>query len=768
MRIMIKGGVWKNTEDEILKAAVMKYGTTQWSRISSLLVRKSAKQCKARWYEWLDPSIKKTEWSREEEEKLLHLAKLMPCQWRTIAPIVGRTSAQCLEHYEKLLDQAQNKEDGTLDPSDDPRRLRPGEIDPNPESKPARPDPVDMDEDEKEMLSEARARLANTQGKKAKRKAREKQLEEARRLSTLQKKRELKAAGIELPKFRRNRRGVDYLNEVPFEIKPAAGFYGTDGKEHPAVPTFKQSMALQSLEGKRRDDIEAEERKNDKQRQKRKQEKNLPEHVEAISRMNDAEQVKKRSKLTLSSPQVSEQELEQIGKMQDAGILRDGDGGEATRTLMGDYTDMATPSLVGRTPMRTPKSDGDTLLKEAQDLIALTQTRTPLEGGSNAALHKEHFAQDGATPHHKKTETPNPIATPLRTPGIGLTPAGTPGGRGMALSTPVRDELAINDSTAESGWQAVEQKKSITGLFSSLPKPSNNYQIDADAFSDMPEDADRPDGYIEEDAAEVAERNQRAQKVAEDKAMAERSTALRRKLPRPIACTEENIISTSGQDKPEYMVEKEMLDMINDDNTRFPIKATTNHLDMASYALKSKSSMMYLSKDEMTTASNLVKEELVNFLMDKEISADADSDDSNWKDAVTDLVHLPTQNRWGSKAKAKPAELQAALNQQFDSFRLQMTKDAKKANKMEKRLMTLTQGYEKRATQLIKETQTMYEEYQQAQTDLQSFERLEASEVVALPRRIEALDEEIELVTKREVELQQRYARLQYELANMN
>lgn len=43
-----------------------------------------------------------------------------------------------------------------------------------------------MDEDELEMLSEARARLANTQGKKAKRKAREKQLEEARRLAALQ------------------------------------------------------------------------------------------------------------------------------------------------------------------------------------------------------------------------------------------------------------------------------------------------------------------------------------------------------------------------------------------------------------------------------------------------------------------------------------------------------------------------------------------------------------------------------------------------------
>ena len=244
VRIAIKGGVWKNSEDEILKAAIMKYGLNNWSRVASLLPRKTAKQvgaqtlvrcsvgttmrrihlyiecanpcsrgecrrdgqrrsrqprdarqermvhgvlfircfalrclsrttrrsrhiamqAKARWYEWLDPSIKKTEWTRDEEERLLHLAKLMPAQWRTIAPMVGRTPSQCLEHYEKLLDAAQAAAAGgkPLDPRDDPRRLRPGEIDPAPETKPARPDPVDMDEDEKEMLSEARARLANT------------------------------------------------------------------------------------------------------------------------------------------------------------------------------------------------------------------------------------------------------------------------------------------------------------------------------------------------------------------------------------------------------------------------------------------------------------------------------------------------------------------------------------------------------------------------------------------------------------------------------
>ena len=81
----------------------------------------------------------------------------MPTQWQTIAPIAGRTATQGLERYQKLLDEAEAKENeglrlaGSLDdigPSvDDIRRLRPGEIDTDPETKPARPDPIDMDED---------------------------------------------------------------------------------------------------------------------------------------------------------------------------------------------------------------------------------------------------------------------------------------------------------------------------------------------------------------------------------------------------------------------------------------------------------------------------------------------------------------------------------------------------------------------------------------------------------------------------------------------
>lgn len=312
VRVTIKGGVWRNTEDEILKAAVMKYGKNQWSRIASLLHRKSAKQCKARWFEWLDPGIKKTEWSREEDEKLLHMAKLMPTQWRTIAPIVGRTAAQCLERYEFLLDKAQKKaaEGGTsaeLDASEDPRKLKPGEIDPNPETKPARPDPIDMDEDELEMLSEARARLANTQGKKAKRKARERQLEEARRLAALQKRRELKAAGIELRRYGgKRRREVEYNREIPFEKRPALGFYDTQNELF-NKDEFKEArtnaLAIKPPAG------DQPPHKKNKRKENEKQQDEFVEPTDTLLMQ------RKRSKLVLPAPQISDFELEEVVKL---------------------------------------------------------------------------------------------------------------------------------------------------------------------------------------------------------------------------------------------------------------------------------------------------------------------------------------------------------------------------------------------------------------------------------------------------------------------
>lgn len=539
-RIMIKGGVWRNTEDEILKAAVMKYGKNQWSRIASLLHRKSAKQCKARWYEWLDPSIKKTEWSREEDEKLLHLAKLMPTQWRTIAPIIGRTAAQCLERYEHLLDQAQRKEDGD-DAVDDPRKLKPGEIDPNPETKPARPDPKDMDEDELEMLSEARARLANTQGKKAKRKAREKQLEEARRLAALQKRRELRAAGIGSGN-RRRIKGIDYNAEVPFEKVPAIGFYDTTGERVEKFEPNFNKMRQQDLDGELRTEKEERERKKDKQKLKNKKDNDIPQSMLAF-----AEPQKKRSKLVLPEPQISDKELQQVVKLGRASEIAKEvaaeSGIETTDALLADYS--ITPHAAA-TP-RTPAPYTDRIMQEAQAIMALTHVETPLKGGANTPLLPTDFS--GTLPQASMMATPNTVlATPFRsgradaagaTPGF-LTPSSSSALVAVTMSTlaaagaaatsamgppgsvhasvhQVRDKLNINPDdgmsvtetpSAYKNYQR-QVKSSLRDGLATLPAPKNDYEIvvpDQDGGDDGAMDVDAPvEDQADVDARHVAE-----------------------------------------------------------------------------------------------------------------------------------------------------------------------------------------------------------------------------------------------------------------------
>lgn len=419
-------------------------------------------QCKARWYEWLDPSIKKTEWTRDEEEKLLHLAKLMPMQWRTIAPVIGRTAAQCIEHYELLLDQAQRKEEGgeTLD---DSRKLRPGEIDPNPETKPARPDPKDMDEDELEMLSEARARLANTQGKKAKRKAREKQLEEAKRLANLQKRRELRMAGIELQKkTKRKKYMIDYNAEIPFEKKPAAGFYDTSQESYDPMDADFDRLRQQDLDGQLRVEREEKERKKDLQKLKHRKENDIPSIVQ--------EPLKKRTKLVLPEPQVSESDLEQLVKIGKANqtARESADGGDrASETLLADYDVTATPS--GAMSMRTPRqaaTSRESILTEAQNLMALQNTETPLKGGLNTPLHESQLAITGT----QIKATPNQILTPFQS---GSTPrVGPPvdGKTAAETPTPLHDKLNINRSGE------IVAADPLAAL-SKLPAPKNNYEL---------------------------------------------------------------------------------------------------------------------------------------------------------------------------------------------------------------------------------------------------------------------------------------------------
>ncbi|TFY79231.1 hypothetical protein EWM64_g4778, partial [Hericium alpestre] len=742
VRIIIKGGVWKNTEDEVLKAAIAKYGKNQWARISSLLVRKTPKQCKARWYEWLDPSIKKTEWSKEEDEKLLHLAKLMPTQWRTIAPIVGRTATQCLERYQKLLDEAEQKENeelGLAGPSetgpaaDDVRRLRPGEIDPDPETKPARPDPIDMDEDEKEMLSEARARLANTQGKKAKRKARERQLEEARRLAVLQKKRELKAAGI-IMRYKTKKKGMDYNADIPFEKKPAAGFYDTS-EEQARITSAPVGQTLRRLENKRKPEEEEAERK--KRQRRGKDGENVPHETKfvaareaQIQKLKEADSIGRRSKLVLPTAQVGEKELEEIAKIGRAGenarALTDQEG--PSGQLLGSYSELER-AKVARTPRTAAQQD--TVMMEARNLRNMTAVQTPLLGEENTPMHVSTNGGtgfEGATPQHQVAFTPNPLATPRGILAPGATPriGATPGTKGeVPYRTPMNDSLNLNlaegaalmDVTPRGRNRTSPAARFLRSAFTSLPKPENNFEL----LVPEEEEEEAVEGAVlsEEDAAERDARLKRRREEQERLALARRSQAVQKTLPRPSNVDIQRLLEdlslapATEEEQVQKMVDIELARLLQHDSLVHPLPGTSQAGGTPSSYEPPADQYVASAKDEihreLSTAlgfpdapAEQVKDGLVSLA-----KTDVADDSTSWAHFRQNLAYDVSTRRWELKDT--------------------MAKEASRAVKVEKKLGVTLGGYVNRARELAKTFTGACDERQQAHVDLESFARLRAN-----------------------------------------
>ncbi|KAG7393513.1 Cell cycle serine/threonine-protein kinase cdc5/MSD2 [Phytophthora pseudosyringae] len=764
MRIMIKGGVWKNTEDEILKAAVMKYGMNQWARVASLLSRKSAKQCKARWYEWLDPSIKKTEWSREEEEKLLHLAKLMPSQWRTIAPIVGRTAAQCMEHYERLLDAAQQKEG--VEVSDDPRRLRPGEIDPNPENKPARPDPVDMDEDEKEMLSEARARLANTKGKKAKRKAREKQLEEARRLASLQKKRELKAAGVlsSNPKVHmKKRKFIDYATEIPFEKKAPAGFYDVAEEKRVSskgIDPKRAALQLDKLEGVRRDAQEKKERKQDAKRQKSLMKSNLPQVIAAVNEKNDPINAIKRTQLELPAPVVSNDDLSDLAKLgmhatHAAALALENGSATETRALMGDYS--ATPlRSVTRGAAATPSSRDvhDNIMQETANLLAMRNSSTPLLGGENVELY-EGTGYAGATPS--------------RTPSAAVSGAGNDKTPMSATRTPLRDELGINPeqlygTEAENAKAEKTRAKrlavSLREGFDSLPAPQNEYEINVPEKEKA--DDDRAAALREEDAGERAAREQQQRELERERELKRRSSAVQKGLPRPSKVKKVLIHSAVNE------VADEMYRMLEHDLAKYPVddgKAKKSKKRKKSSSAVVVSHLQQFSDSNMERAQQMVQiEASLGGMDDVWKSQDASVLGAKWEEAQARYLSKTEGEGKGAGVSFEFAtsdeDTLRAVQARFEELKEAEQFLTKRAQKLDERAQVVNGGFYRRSQQGLELLRDHMTELQNAAIEQACFENLSSLETQALQSRMARLANEVNSQQLSEVKLQKQYAAL--------
>jgi pre-mRNA-splicing factor CDC5/CEF1 len=132
-----------------------------------------------------------------------------------------------------------------------------------------------------------------------------------------------------------------------------------------------------------------------------------------------------------------------------------------------------------------------------------------------------------------------------------------------------------------------------------------------------------------------------------------------------------------------------------------------------------------------------------------------------WEQCYSQVLFLRSQNRFTRASLASKKERIESLDKQLEVNRGHMSREAKKAAKLEKKLKIILGGYQTRSQALVKMLHDQFEQLEQTYVEMKTFETLRQHEIGAMPKRLESLMDDVRRQTDREKELQRNFAALQ-------